>query len=268
MIWGPMVAPYMPQGSHYLGAEVRPPLQDAAQCLRAIIVPRYRPQWRNAAVLKEEPLSELAQASAAKYPELRGVARFTAARIRLAYEESGRAMEEDLYCVMMLAQVPMQGGYSIYWGPEEVRYAKAARGRLDALYPLFQAMAFSERLDLRWFNIYQQISQFMVQEQMAASNRALELSRYLSRVNNEISSIIRGAYSNRQAAMDRVNANWARHVRGVDEYANPWGNNNTQLPSGYDHAWANSRGEYLLSNDSNFNPNVGTNQEWRQMKRQ
>jgi hypothetical protein len=40
-----------------------------------------------------------------------------------------------------------------------------------------------------------------------------------------------------------------------------------QLPSGYREAWVNGRGEYILSNDAGFNPNVGDTTEWRHMDR-
>jgi hypothetical protein len=39
-----------------------------------------------------------------------------------------------------------------------------------------------------------------------------------------------------------------------------------QLPGGYHDAWVNSRGEYILSNNASFNPNVGDNIEWRRME--
>ena len=31
-----------------------------------------------------------------------------------------------------------------------------------------------------------------------------------------------------------------------------------ELPSQYEHAWANSQGEYIVTDSANFNPNVDT----------
>lgn len=38
------------------------------------------------------------------------------------------------------------------------------------------------------------------------------------------------------------------------------------MPGGYDHAWSNALGEYILTNDPNFNPNIGSNLNWEAMK--
>ena len=67
------------------------------------------------------------------------------------------------------------------------------------------------------------------------------------------------------ATMDRINRNFSEYIRGVETYTNPFESTQIQLPSGYNDAWVNARGEYLLSNDSNFNPNIGDNADWRRM---
>jgi hypothetical protein len=56
-------------------------------------------------------------------------------------------------------------------------------------------------------------------------------------------------------------------VRGVDTYRDPFQEQAIQLPSGYRDAWVSARGEYLLSNQAGFDPNVGDTAEWRRMPR-
>jgi hypothetical protein len=41
-----------------------------------------------------------------------------------------------------------------------------------------------------------------------------------------------------------------------------------ELPAGYRNVWGNANGEYILSDNANYNPNVGGTQSWRQMQRQ
>jgi len=41
-----------------------------------------------------------------------------------------------------------------------------------------------------------------------------------------------------------------------------------ELPGGYRQAWTNSLGEYILSDDPNYNPNIGSNVNWTEMPRQ
>ena len=40
-----------------------------------------------------------------------------------------------------------------------------------------------------------------------------------------------------------------------------------ELTSGYEQYWSNGRGEYILSNDANFNPSVALKEDWRLMER-
>jgi hypothetical protein len=73
-------------------------------------------------------------------------------------------------------------------------------------------------------------------------------------------------YTNRQNAYDRISENFSQTIRGVDPYYNPIDQKTVELPSGYNNAWTNSLGEYILADDPNFNPNVESNQNWQLMK--
>jgi hypothetical protein len=71
----------------------------------------------------------------------------------------------------------------------------------------------------------------------------------------------------RQASQDRISQSWSEHIRGVETYQTPFDGRPVQLPGGYSQAWVNARGEYLLTNQAGFNPNVGDTTEWRRMDR-
>lgn len=258
-----------PQGSFYLGNEVRPPVNDAVAALRSLILPRYAAQLGPARIVKQESLPEMAQAvAAAYYPELRGVAKFSGGKIRVEYQHQGKPVEMDIYAIIGLWTTPIQGVPMTFWGADGIRYSRAAKGKVDEQFKLFQTMLYSEKLNVQWLNLYSQVQNMMTQSQMEASNRAVELSRYLSRTNNQISDNIRSAYTQRQAAMDRASARFDQYIRGVDAYRNPSGSGQIELPSGYRSAWANAGGEYVLNDNASFNPNVGSNQGWRRLERQ
>jgi hypothetical protein len=53
----------------------------------------------------------------------------------------------------------------------------------------------------------------------------------------------------------------------VDEYRNPFEGRSVELPSGYRSALANALGEYIMSDNPSFNPNIGS-QQWRPLQRQ
>jgi len=54
--------------------------------------------------------------------------------------------------------------------------------------------------------------------------------------------------------------------RRVDAFSPPRCEEVVELPAGYGHAWANNLGEYIVTEDSNFNPNLSSNLHWEPMQ--
>lgn len=267
--WGGYLGPgtMFPPGANYLGNEVQPPVRDAIAYLIGRQLPRAR-GGVHARVVRQESLPELADAARAAEaaPPFGGPQMaFTAARIRIEYTFNDKAVEEDLYCVLNSIATPqanlaLQVAARIYG-------LRAEKGRLDDATRLFQTIIDSTRINLQWFSKYVQLVQALTQAQMDQIRSAGELSRYISRTNNEISDMIRRAYENRQASEDRINKNWSQYMRGVDEYYDPVQQRPVQLPSGYNNAWVNSAGEYVVTDSVNFNPNVDLGGNWQKLNR-
>lgn len=70
-----------------------------------------------------------------------------------------------------------------------------------------------------------------------------------------------------RALSERLANSFSQAIRGVDEYFNPFEERPVELPGGYGQAWANSLGEYIVSDDPNFNPNIGSNLNWQPLQR-
>ena len=68
-------------------------------------------------------------------------------------------------------------------------------------------------------------------------------------------------------SQDRISRSFTEYIPGVETCRNPYDDRPIQLPSGYSQVWVNSSGEYILSNQAGFNPNVGSTAEWRRMGR-
>ncbi len=94
-----------------------------------------------------------------------------------------------------------------------------------------------------------------------------QLSRIISQTNSQISDMIMDSYNQRQATMDRLSNQFSQAIRGVDEYSDPLSGRDVELPGGYGHAWSNALGEYIVTDDPNFNPNIGSNATWELMQR-
>jgi hypothetical protein len=267
--WGGYLGPgtMFPPGANYLGNEVQPPLLDAIAYLKQRHLPRVRGTVQ-ARVTRTESLPKLAdaarQAEAAAPP---GGPRmdFTAGRVRIEYELGGKPVEEDFYGV--LNSIALPGGNMTIQIADKLYGLRAPKGQLDQATKLFETMIHSTRMNLAWFNRYAQLVQALTQAQMNQIRAAGELSRYLSRTSSEISDMMRQTYEQRQASQDRINKNWSQYMRGVEEFHDPVAGRSVELPSGYPNAWVNGRGEYVVTDSLNFNPNVELDGNWSKLER-
>ena len=256
-----------PQGSIYLGNEVQPPVRDAIAYLKERHLPRARANVQ-AKIVQTEALPKLAEAArqAEQAPLLGGPQMvFTAGRVRLEYQLQGRAVEEDLYCVLNSMALPT-GNMTIQIA-DKLCGLRAPKGQLEQAAKLFETMIHSTRVNLQWFSQYSQLVQALTQAQMNQIRAAGELSRYISRTSSEISDMMRQSYEQRQTSQDRINKNWSQYMRGVDEYHDPVAGRPVELPSGYRNAWVSGNGEYIVTDSVNFNPNVELNGTWQKLER-
>ena len=267
-----MVTMMFPIGSLYFGNEVRPPLP-ALQALQQLVVPRYRGQMPGLQIVQQEHLPDLPQAVRAGTPSAPGpVPQADGARLRLRYRQGEKEIEEDLFGVVELTRVamPMLMGAQehIYWMADYLFSFRAEAGHLERLSDQFMAVVRSFRLNPQWFGRYLQVSQFLIQNQIQQIQHIGQLSRIISQTSDQISDMMMESYYQRQATMDRLATQFSQAIRGVDEYHNPFEGRGVELPGGYRHAWANALGEYILTDDPNFNPNLGSTVTWEPMQRE
>jgi hypothetical protein len=139
----------------------------------------------------------------------------------------------------------------------------------------------SIRMNPRWFQAYQTESRRILQEriamqqalqQMAAVQRAsFQRSMHrlsdVSRTISETGDMVMAGYENRSASYDRMSDNWSQAMRGVDSYVTPGGGTSVELPGGYEHAWTNGLGEYVVTDSSFLNPNDFASGSWERLQR-
>ena len=66
---------------------------------------------------------------------------------------------------------------------------------------------------------------------------------------------------------DRAAQQFSQAIRGMETYVNPTTGANVELTGGYDNAWVNNRGEYLVSDSPGFNAAVALRENWTQLKK-
>lgn len=260
-----------PRGSVYYGNEVQPPLS-ARQAMTDMVLPRYRSQVGPVTLAGLVDLPELPrQLGLTGSGQAAGGHSATGAKARIHYTWGGRELEEEIFGVAEVQRVAVPSLFgameNIFWSLDYLFGCRALAGKLDSLAGLFQTMAFSFRLNPRWFASYLQVSQQMIQNQIRHIHQIGDLSRMIHQTHEQISDQIMESYNRRQASMDRVAENFSQTIRGVDEYQNPFEGRGVELPAGYGHAWANSLGEYIVTDDPNFNPNPGSNLTWEPLAR-
>jgi hypothetical protein len=265
--WGGYLAMTgFPRGSNYLGNEVQPPVRDAIAYLKERHLPRVRGNLQ-ARLVSETALPKLAEAARAaeSVPPGGPQMTFTAGQVRIAYGLNGKPVEEDFYCV--LNSISMPAANMVIQIADKLYAVRAGQGRLAEANKIAETMIHSTRPSLQWFAKYVQLVQALTEAQMNQIRAAGELSRYISRTNNEISAMMTKSYEDRQASQDRINSNWSQYMRGVDEYHDPIAGRPVELPSGYNNAWVNRSGEYVVTDSQLFNPNVELGGNWQKLEK-
>jgi hypothetical protein len=253
-------------GDNYLGNIVMPPIQDAAEFTSRILIPQFRRDATGLRIVHQEDLPSIAQAISPMIQEPGAQKTVRASKIRLQYDSGGQPIDEDMYVVLVYTTIPSMPGLS-FWSTERLYAFRAPRGQLDQYAPVLQAMISSVRMNPQWLNTFLQVQSQWIQNQMQSIRNAGALSRYISQAHAGISEMNMQAYEDRQASMDRINKNFSQYIRGVDEYNNPFEGRPVELPSGYNQAWVNSAGEYILTDQTDYNPNIGSTVEWKPLEK-
>lgn len=266
-----MILATKPIGSRYFGNEVKPPVE-VLEALKKIVIPRFRNNVSNLKIIDEKHLPELAKALGIGNKSQPGFySSGDVAKIRVEYIKDGIPMEEEIYAVVELLNFPFQTMSGVVtntiWFVDNIFSFKAEKGKLDSQAKLFQTIAFSFKSNPQWFNKYNQVITYLSQRQIQQIHSIGQLSKIISQTSDEISDMTMDSYNQRQEVHDKISENFSDYIRGVDKYYDPIEEKPVELPSGYNNAWTNSLGEYIVSDDPSFNPNIGSNLNWQNMEK-
>jgi len=257
-----------------------PGIESAKKALKNLMTPSYQSYDVTVRLLTEESLPKLA-ASLRGGTEVGGPMSSDGARIRIGYTLEDKAVEEDIFCVV--SQVVTHTGAKlaaqehVLWTAEALYAFRASAGHLDAVGQACMASIKSFQINPQWLQACQaesrrimQMRQMMARAmaQMAASQRqAIQQLGQVSQSISDAGDSIMDGYFERSAAYDRMGEMASEAIRGVDSYVDPTSDFSPELPGGYDHAWSNGQGEYIVSNDHLFDPNQGSTLNWQQMEK-
>jgi hypothetical protein len=253
-----MVVP-MPRGANYLGNILWEPVPDAAQFVQTFYLPGALRHLQGGRQVGGEELPGVARAVAPSYG---GQSTVRAGRVRYEYSRDGRPWEEDVYVTLAFTPFPL----GTLWAVHGAHAFRAPKGQLDRLTPLLSTVVNTVRPTPEWYGGYRYVQQLFQNRMQQGIAAAGDLSRHIAQNSEEIRRMFADSYRERQASQDRIARSWSEAIRGVETYRDPYAGSAVELPSGYRDVWVSRRGEYLLSNQAGFDPNVGDNTEWQRME--
>ncbi|MCB0555927.1 MAG: hypothetical protein KDD02_20445, partial [Phaeodactylibacter sp.] len=141
------------------------------------------------------------------------------------------------------------------------------QGELEKHAKVFQTIIYSFRLNPQWYAKYSNMIEYLAQQQIQRIHSIGELSRMLSQMSDQMRAENLAQFEARGKVYDQASQDFSDYMLNIDRYYDPFEGREVELPSGYNHAWSNNLGEYILTDDPNFNPNVGSNLHWENLKR-
>lgn len=262
---------FNPPGSKYSGHTVAQPM-NAVQSLQNIALPYYRQGYQNLQVSEQKNLPGLVSSLIKNQQSYPGIS-YTAdgGMLKLNYIRNGVSFEEEFYGIVEVSssQIPdmYQGTVtSSFWYLGYMFSFAAVQGKLEANRKLFETIVNSFKINLQWFNKYQQVVNLLINQQMQSIYQAGQISRIISQTNNEISQMINDSYWQRQEVNDRIAENFSQSIRGTANFNDE--GNTVELPNTYSDVWSNGVGEYIMSNETQFDPNKTLGGNWQIIKPQ
>ena len=269
-----MMAQY---GQH--GCEIAPPAS-ASDFLRRYVLPRHR---ASAQVIGIEPLPQVIQQlqqqgrqTEAAYARqgMKASIRADAARAHIQYSPNGQPVVEEWVTAVTVANGTLGPSYNVATGEMRQSYfyncsgtlmfaERTLPGQLPATEKFFELVLSTVRLDPNWQN---RVTQVAMNIQAAEIKGARDRSAIITKNNEEISKIIKDGYEGRQRSQDRMAQQFSQLIRGVESYRNPNTGETIELSNTYGNAWVNGSGEYLLTDQSSFDPNVALRERWTRLE--
>jgi hypothetical protein len=268
----PMIMMTKPRGSLYFGYEVQQPLS-ARDSLRQYFLPRFR-NFQGLSVLEESPAPDLLQHALKNQPSPNQGGQYynDTIRARIGYTLNGKAIAEKIFVVAEVTRVVSPGFMgsvdSYFWSLGFGSSLRSSPEQVDSYEELYRAVIASMKVNPSWGAFVQQVSSGLVNNTIRGIQQIGELSRQISRNADEIRESSMRGWQERSAVYDRLNERFDQHIRGVDPYFDPNTGGSVELPAGYTQAWSTPLGEYIVSDDPNFNPNIGSIQNWTPLEPQ
>ena len=259
-----------PAGTYRFGTLVAKPIGLHEAFIKTII-PGAKRSMSGMTIVKEEKVPELAQLAMGVATQ--GVnASAEAGKIRITYGEGGRQMEEEFFSAVSQFVINMPatgtgGGYFInYWYMDYTFSFRDQKGRLDTNTKLYQTMIYSVKFNQKWVAKMVNYKEALAQKYISNIKAIGKIGQMISEAGSQMREDQLQAWEARQEVNDKIARNFSDQILGVERYNDTRAGTEVELPAGYDNAWANDLGEYIVSDSPGYNPNLDSSQHWEQLE--
>ncbi|WP_019927740.1 hypothetical protein [Nocardia sp. BMG111209] len=275
---------HLPEGAMEYGAPILRP-RPAADVLLGMLFPRVRPGIGNLRVVRVE------HEPAPPWPsqlQRRVQEGDDSIRATVEYTMRGQAFRE---IVSMVSRVADPTPMPTLCGIQQVRYwftfpALAVGGpidRWDEYAEYLDTARRTFRVEPAWIQalerLFQQASSNALQQQQTwfaaqqAAHRAQvamgeQLVHMGQDLSNSMDNIVMGGYEQRNQVYDRIYDDQYLTTMGLSRYDDPSQPIPVELPYGYESVWSDGQGDYILSEDASYDPNLAASgPNWQRLDR-
>jgi len=229
------------------------PYLQADQCVRQILLPKYRAQARNLKVLAvdQQPRQLLAEASARLRTQGAAQCDVRAARVLVEYQEGDRQMREMFFCTLV---APPAGRGPTVWCIERALGLRAAKDEFERGYRVLGLIASSLRENQGWVLARGRQLRTMIPPPTSHSSSSgsggpsiLDVSRAISRNNDEFLKNIDSI--NTARLNSPASDGWSRAFNNTERVVNPSTGEEMNVTGGYLQYYQDYSGRIYGSNE-------------------
>jgi hypothetical protein len=186
-----------------------------------------------------------------------------AIRARVDFQLDGKPVEAWLTAAVVMRTFRVGRGSLYDLHAIDVMSFRAPKGKLAGNEKLLQVMMTSITATPEW-NAFANKNiaafyQLQAKKEAAIDQINAKLQQDITQTYMQMSA--NSARASRQGFLEAD-----QNIRGVQTFRDPSNGQTMELSSQYDHAWLNGAGEYVMSDDPNFNPNAQLSGNWNQLQ--
>ena len=186
--------------------------------------------------------------------------------MRFEYEDHGQVIQQDIYAAWLAIQVNQRFN-TMDWHIGLIISEQAPKGMLDQVKAYRFEMQRSTMPNIQWYNKLFQFSEAANQQKIKEIAATAERSRIFAEMTNEVNEQRKEQFENYQKSTSDQALAFDQYIRDVTPYNTPNGPP-VELPNSYSNAWQGTNGQYIMTNDPNYNPAADPNNQqsgWTQL---